>query len=101
MATQQKKIGRDYPLSPTPEPMPTDNTSVSTRNPSREIAAPYVKNAKESMKIAANNMASHKIAKEEGKLNTVQEKESLKDISWWTKQSTDARKKANEILKKK
>ena len=34
MATQQKKIGRDYPLSPTPEPMPTDNTSVSKVIPS-------------------------------------------------------------------
>ena len=101
MATQQKKTGRDYPLSPTPEPSKIDNTYVSTRNPRMELAAPYVKNAKESMNVAANNMASHKIAKEEGKLNSVQEKESLKDISWWTKQSTDLRKKADKILKSK
>jgi flagellar biosynthesis/type III secretory pathway protein FliH len=33
MATQQKKTGRDYPLSPTPEPMRTDNTAVSKVKP--------------------------------------------------------------------
>ena len=32
MATQ-KTVGRDYPLSPTPEPMRTDNTSVSKVTP--------------------------------------------------------------------
>jgi hypothetical protein len=35
MATQPKpkSKGRDYPLSPTPEPMRTDNTSVSKAKP--------------------------------------------------------------------
>lgn len=33
MATQKKSKGRDYPLSPTPEPMRTDNTSVSKAKP--------------------------------------------------------------------
>ena len=96
-----KSTGRDYPLSPTPEPSKVDNTYVSTRNPKMELAAPYVKDAKESMKIAAKNMDSHKLRKEEGKLNNVQEKESLENINWWTKQSTDARKKADKILKSK
>ena len=40
MATQQKKTGRDYPLSPTPEPMPTDNTSVSKVNYKKEDIYP-------------------------------------------------------------
>jgi hypothetical protein len=101
MATQKKSTGRDYPLSPTPEPSKVDNTYVSTRNPRMELAAPYVKDAKESMKIAAENMASTKLRKEEGKLNNVQEKKSSENINWWTKQSTDARKKADKILKSK
>tara|TARA_R110000868_G_scaffold173133_2_gene409161 strand:+ start:815 stop:1174 length:360 start_codon:yes stop_codon:yes gene_type:complete len=40
MATQQKKTGRDYPLSPTPEPMRTDNTSVSKVNYKKEDIYP-------------------------------------------------------------
>jgi hypothetical protein len=99
MATQKK--GRDYPLSTTPEPMPIDNTSVSTRNPRMELAAPYVKDAKESMEIAAKAMTSHKLRKGEGKMNWMQEKSSSENINWWHKQATDARKKADKILKDK
>lgn len=40
MATQQKKTGRDYPLSPTPEPMAADNTSVSKVNYKKEEIYP-------------------------------------------------------------
>ena len=40
MATQQKKTGRDYPLSPTPEPMRTDNTSVNKVNYKNEKIYP-------------------------------------------------------------
>jgi len=34
MATQKKSTGRDYPLSPTPEPMPIDKSRVSIVKPS-------------------------------------------------------------------
>jgi hypothetical protein len=51
---EKKKTGRDFPLAPTSIPQAVDNTSVKKRMYGQEQAAPYLKNGKQSVKMATD-----------------------------------------------
>lgn len=83
---EKKKIGRDFPLSPTSAPKAVDNTRVQKRNYSAEAAAPHYKRSSQALSIAKD------IAKEAA-FNTKEEYKS--------KRYDNANYFANEGLKEK